>query len=325
MSVPRSRPRSGRTSTAPSATFTGSSAVASPSPGTEGSSPLSVAAEPVADRERAAGAGSSFPAESHIRPAGPLKTAFPSSSTARRPPRAPATTSSPWPDAAKVICSSSELAAACAVLTARTCRYPSDVAVSRRSTPGRTSVYVAVAPSSVGTGNGPGQSSENERRPSPSRIMSPAEPPPENDRPTAAAFGPTLPSSRRTRSTSTSAHVPSACFTRWGVVDWVSVNVPSGFATVVEYALRCATSSTGSPEAAALSVALAVRVDDSTAVAAAAVGRATTAAPATSDETTTAVTDPRHPSRPRPRRPNPDTPTSPTPASRNAHERQDDR
>jgi hypothetical protein len=60
--------------------------------------------------------------------------------------------------------------------------------------------------------------------------------------------------------TSTPRQEPSDAFTRCGVTDCVSVNVPSGLAMVVEYAVRSPVTSTGSPEAAACSDADTVSV-----------------------------------------------------------------
>lgn len=225
-------------------TVTGSSALAAPSPGCVGSPPsfpgcsAAVGCEAFVPRCLAAldvnAGGSVSPAESHIWPAGPVKTALPSASTARSPPPAPGMTLRPWAEAVSLMFSSSGLCAASAVLTTRTSRYPSAVAVSCRSTPLRTLAYVAVAPFSAGVGSVPGQPNFMDCSSLPNCSMPAPGPPPEKSRFTTALFGPTVPSVRRSSVVSISCHEPSGALARWGVVDCVSVNVPSGLATVCE-------------------------------------------------------------------------------------------
>ncbi len=167
----------------------------------------------------------SWPAESHIRAGGALKTVMPLPSTAARFPAAPSRTVRFCVSRPKVSFSSSSLAAASGVFTTRTYLKLSGVAVTCRSTSLSTSGYTALGPSRRGAGNLPGQSSAKERPWSSIRASGPPSPPPENAICTAAPFGPTVPSERFTRVGSGACHSPSAAGARTGVEDSSSVNV----------------------------------------------------------------------------------------------------
>ncbi|CAM5621218.1 hypothetical protein SCALM49S_02211 [Streptomyces californicus] len=64
-------------------------------------------------------------------------------------------------------------------------------------------------------------------------------PPPDRAIETAAAFGPTVPSERRSSVASGACHPPAALATRTGTTDCSRVNVaPSGLAYTVAYSVR---------------------------------------------------------------------------------------
>ncbi|WP_218670864.1 hypothetical protein [Microbispora sp. GKU 823] len=103
--------------------------------------------------------------ESHIAAGGEVKTSVALPSVADMPPSAVSSTLSPDDLTAYRIRASAGFSAACGVLTIRTWRKPSVVAVILRSTSGRTFGYVAFGPSSTGAGRVPGQPSARVGRP----------------------------------------------------------------------------------------------------------------------------------------------------------------
>ncbi len=142
------------------------------------------------------------------------------------------------------------LAAAFAFFTTRMWEKPSALAVTLRSTPGRTFAYVAVEPSSFGLGSFSGQSRESVR-PSFSISANVVSPPPENDIAVSAALGACVPFFCSTSVVSMSVHLPFL----WVRIGWtysVVVKVPSGLATVVLRSSRRVRISTGLPDFAAL-------------------------------------------------------------------------
>lgn len=140
--------------------------------------------------------------------------------------------------------------AAAADLTTRTSEKPDAVAVSTRSAPANTSVYVAREPSSVGTGRSPWPQETSSQSPESARTRAsgPA-PPAENSIGTAVATGRTAPDDI-TSEASTGTH-PPACSTRTGVAEISACIVPSGNAVTRENSDVDDSTTTGSPVACA--------------------------------------------------------------------------
>lgn len=94
-----------------------------------------------------------------MRAGGARNTVRPSASTAVRLPAGPCWTFSAFTSIAKLSFLSRGSAAASGVFTTSTCWKLSTVAVTLRSTSGRTFSYTALAPSRCGFGSASGQSS----------------------------------------------------------------------------------------------------------------------------------------------------------------------
>ncbi|MEU5347846.1 hypothetical protein AB0H18_44845 [Streptomyces sp. NPDC020766] len=95
-------------------------------------------------------------------------------------------------------------------MTTSRCPKPSASARTTRSTPGWTSAYVAVLPSIFGAGSTPSGHVSDISRPARRRVTNGSSfAPPAKDRSTVAAFGPHRPSSRFTRASSISIHLPA--------------------------------------------------------------------------------------------------------------------
>lgn len=201
-----------------------------------------------AARARALPPDVNFPAEFHICAVGARNTVAPDASTAANAPVGVRRTVSPVLCSPNVSFRSSLLAAARGDLTMRTCWNPSTVAVTLRSVSGSTSRYSAPAPVSSGSGRLPGQSRASERPCCAMDTRGSSRPPAENDICTAAAFGPMLPSGRRSSSASGLCHPPPGLATRTGTDASSKVKVyPSGLANTVVRSERCPLTSTRSP------------------------------------------------------------------------------
>ncbi|MDQ0933323.1 hypothetical protein QFZ49_003263 [Streptomyces turgidiscabies] len=111
-------------------------------------------------------------------------------------------------------------------------------ALASRSTPGSTSRYSAVSPERTGSGSGEGQRSVKDLPSSP-RVTKSDEPAAAKVRSTTAAFGPTVPSGRRSRVASAFSHVPSGRSTRCGWTLVSLVSEPSGLAKTSSSSVRC--------------------------------------------------------------------------------------
>lgn len=136
--------------------------------------------------------------------------------------------------------------AASAVLTTRTCeKPPAWLAVSLRSTPGRTSGYSALLSCRVGAGSVPGQLSESFLS-SWASVASGAEPPPDRASSLLVTFGRSRPSAERVRVVSSSFHWPSR-LARTGATFRVSPSVPFGLATTLSVSVVSVGTGTGFP------------------------------------------------------------------------------
>ncbi|WP_188279528.1 hypothetical protein [Streptomyces sp. CBMA29] len=192
--------------------------------------------------------------ESHMIGCGAAKTSPPVVvSVAVRPPSAVRATSRPSVTTPKVSCVSAGFRAAAAVLSTSSSWKPSVSARIRRSTSGRTFLYVAVSPSSVGAGSADGQVYDS-FRPALSRVTSGADPPPDSSMPTDATAGATLPSGCRTRVLSTVFHSPPTR-ARTGRRCWSVSRLPAGSAYVSLDSVRSEVISTLCPASAASATA----------------------------------------------------------------------
>ncbi|MEU1660640.1 hypothetical protein ABZ527_31640 [Streptomyces griseofuscus] len=146
--------------------------------------------------------------ESHMIGCGAENTTPPAAlSVASRPPAFVSDKARPSAFTPNVNRSRAGFFAASAVLTTSSSWNPSVSARSCRSTSGSTPLYVAVSPLSVGAGNDEAQEYDS-FRPARSKVANGFEPPPENDIPTAATAGATLPSGCLTKVLSIAFHAP---------------------------------------------------------------------------------------------------------------------
>src|SRR5215471_18841262 len=195
------------------------------------------------------------PDASHMLAAGAPNTSWSTPSTAVSPPAAVARSDTPVVASASRTTRRAGFSAASARFTISRSENPSGCAVSCRSTPGRTSAYVAVAPLSTGTGSPPPGQPSVTRSPSLAMLASGPLPPPENTTSTALDTGATVPSGLCRSVASTGAQVPSARRTREGVTVSCSVIVPDGLAKVWENSVRSESASTRCPCALATALA----------------------------------------------------------------------
>jgi hypothetical protein len=155
--------------------------------------------------------------------------------------------------------------AAAGVFTTSTCENDSACAVTAKSTPGRTSPYVAVSPSTTGLGNDPGHDNTNVADPTVNDTNA-ADPPPENVNGTNETRGLNDPSAFTASLVSTGTHDPER-LTRTGTAENTFVNDPSGLANSCDDSVVRSPTSTLAPDAAAAANALPSGVPDDAATA----------------------------------------------------------
>ncbi len=184
--------------------------------------------------------------ESHIIGFGASNTGpFAPWSTAWSPPSAVVLTSMPSAASLRRSSASVSLFAACADFTTSSWVNPSSWASIRRSTSGRTLLYVAVAPSSSGAGRSPGHDRASSR-PAFFIRTSGARPPPENARPMVLTFGATSPSPDRVNAVSIGFHSPPTRALTGRRYSRAS-RFPSGVAKTSRLSPRSDITSTGRP------------------------------------------------------------------------------
>ncbi|TDC59226.1 hypothetical protein E1258_18755 [Micromonospora sp. KC207] len=141
-------------------------------------------------------------------------------------------------------------AAAARVLTTSTSEKPSGWAVTWRSTPGRTSWYVAVEPFTTGAGSFPGQETSRRRDPSRSVANGPSPPLAEKTIGSTVARG-MMPSAVTFNVVSTGTQDPPLR-TRVGSIVCSSVREPSTLAKVCDHSVRSERISTRRPQVATI-------------------------------------------------------------------------